>query len=366
MKPITILICSVLLILSSCNPSINSSIREIDVIEQPVAGDLSTLIQSYEVLLLDKKPDAYISNPGRIIYTDSLILIKNESNQSIVIFNNTGEYLSTISKRGRGPEEYLYISDFTYDPNDKIITIYDSEKAKYFNLEGKFISETKLGFRPSKALNIGSCCTLIEKVMPSGDSISDFHLRLFDKEFNTVSARLPIQPLSGPGFGTEGQTYRTSINGDHAYFFSYFGDTIYHINNQYISPVYALKYHSNIITVTDGTGNYNVDPLTSLRYLSYFEIGEINLLYYSLDNNHYCFVFNSSDNTTKLYNSTFKIRDTFKDHGNILIDAIHLDSFIEKNDANKTKCKNIELLNKALKEQTEGFQCIVRLKLSNL
>jgi len=366
MKPITILICSVLLIISSCNPNINRSIREIDVIEHPVSEDLSKLIQSYEVLLLDKNPDAYISNPGRTIYTDSLILIKNESNQSIVIFNNTGEYLSTISKRGRGPKEYLYISDFTYDPIHKIITIYDSEKAKFFNLEGKFISETKLGFRPSKATNIGSGCTLIEKVMPSGDSISDFYLRLFDKEFNTISARLPIRPLSGPGFGTEGQTYRTSINGDHAYFFSYFGDTIYHINNKHIKPAYVLNYHSNIITVTDGTDNYNVDPITSLRYLSYFEIGEINLLYYSMDHNPYCFVFNSSDNTTKLFKSTFKISDTFKESGNIMIDAIHLDNFIEKNDPNKTKCKNLELLNKALEEQTEGFQCIVRLKLTNL
>jgi hypothetical protein len=354
-------------ILTCCQPEKSSElVVDINIPDPPASENLSSLIDSYEIISLDNNPDAYIENPSRTILCDSLFLIKNESNQSILIFNYLGRYIKSISKRGRGPNEYLYITDFTYNPTENSVSIYDNDKIKKYSLDGEFISEIKLGLRPNKATRIDLNHTIIEKVMPTGDSISDFYIRLVDNDFKTKSARLPLKPLTGPGFGTEGQNFRTSINGDHAYFFSYFGDTVYHINSQSIKPAFAFKYKRKIITVTNGTGNYDVDPNEALRYLSFFEIGDLNLLYYSFKNIGYCFVFNTSNNNSKLYKSTFLIRDSFNNQASLLIDAMSLDRFIELNDPEKKKCQNLTVLNAALKDQIKGFQCIIKIKFSEL
>jgi hypothetical protein len=353
-------------ILTFCNTNKSGLIKVIDVIDNPISGDLASLIDSYEIILLDRNPDAYIRNPSRCIYIDSLILIKNESNQSIVVFNSSGKYLISISKRGRGPNEYLYISDFTFDPTERTISIYDNDIVKKFNLEGEYLSENKIGFRPHRVTMLEPNFTIIEKVMPTGDSISDFYIRLLGKDFKTISARLPIKPLSGPGFGTEGQNFRTSLNGNHAYFFSYFGDTIYHIDNKSIEPVYSFNYHRKIITVTDGSGNYNTDPNEALRYLSYFEIGKLNLLFYSINSTRFCFAFNPSNNSSKLFNATFMLRDAINNQGNLLMDAMSLGKFLELNDPKKIKCVNQKLLDDALADPTKDFQCLVRIKFTEL
>jgi len=353
-------------ILTCCRPEKIGLVVDINVIDPPASENLSSLIDSYKIIALDNSPDAYIKNPSRTIFCDSLILIKNESNQSIVIFNYLGKYLKSISKRGRGPNEYLYITDFTFNPIDKTVSIYDSDKEKKFNLDGEFISEIKLGFRPNKATRLDPNYTILEKVIPSGDSISDFYIRLVNEDFKTKSALLPIKPLTGPGFGTEGQNFRTLINGDHAYFFSYFGDTVYHIDSKSIRPAFAFKYKRKIITITDGTGEYNVDPKEALRYLSFFEIGDLNLLFYNFKNIGYCFAFNSSNNNSKLLKSTFMIREIVNNQANLLIDAMSLDKFVELNDPDKKRCLNLTVLNAALTAPTKDFQCIIKIKFSEL
>lgn len=352
--------------LHSCNPNQNATVKEINIPAPTTSEALSTLIDSYIIIPLDRKPEAYIANAARTIYTDSLILIKNESNQSILIFKNEGTFLNSISKRGRGPREYIYISDFTYDPTDKVITIYDGEKAKMYSLNGEFISESNLGFRAGKTVRLDGEHTILEKVIPSGDTLSDYYIRVVNEAFNTTAARCPIKPLSGPGFGVEGQTNRTMLNGDHAYFFSYFGDTVYHINKSSITPAFAFDYKKDIITIHNGSGVYDVDPENSLRYLSYFETGDLNLLFFKYQNKGYCFAFNSSNNNSRLYNSNFIIRDSYKNHGYILTDAGNIIQFTESADPLKERCLNLETLDSVLNETNADFQCIVKIKFKEL
>jgi len=367
MRPIQITVIFILLnVLTCCHPEKNVLIREINVIDPPTSENLSSLIDSYEIIQLDRIPDAYIANPGRTFYTDSLILIKNGSNQNIVIFDNNGKYLNSIDKRGRGPNEYLYITDFTFNTDDKTVSIYDNDKLKKYNLDGEYISEYNLGFRPSKVTELDTKYSIIEKVMPSGDSISDFYIRLVNDDFKTIVARNPLKPLSGPGFGTEGQNFRTSLNGDHAYFFSYTGDTVYHINHNSIKPVIAFKFKRNIITITNGTGEYDVDPNEALRYLSFFEIGDLNLLFYNFKNEDYCFAFNSSNSNSKLYRSNFGVSNVYDKRANILIDAFYLEEFIEKNDPEKERCLNITVLEAIINDSIKDFQCVVKIKFKEL
>jgi hypothetical protein len=334
-------------------------VKNIHVTSSPVAGELSSLIESYEVIPLDNNPSAYIRNPAREIFTDSLILIL-DGDKKIVVFDRYGKYLNSISKQGRGPTEYLFINDFSYNASDRLVSILDKDRIKKFNLNGDFINETRLGFNPSRITNLSPDLYIIEKKIPSGDSISDYYIRLVNEDLTTISARLPIKPLGGPGFGTEGQNVRTIINGDHAFFFSYFADTVYHIDNKSIRPVYSFNYDKKIIAVTNGTGEYDFDTDQAYRYLSYFEFEDLNLLFYLFRNNAYCLAFNASTSISKLYNTTFIIRNVADGKGILLIDSMTLGRLIEGFDPDKTKCSNPDILDNVLVENESGGQYIIK------
>jgi hypothetical protein len=337
----------------------NGRVRRVLVKDSPVDGELSALIESYEILLLDNNPIAYIRNPGRKVFTDSLILI-SDGGKRIVIFDNYGRFLSTISKQGRGPEEYQYINDFFYNHTERMVSIIDNDKIRRYKLNGDFVSEKRIGFRVNRISIFGPGSYIIEKVMPSGDQTTDYYIRLTGMDFKTKSARFPLKPLSGPGFGTEGQNYRTQINGSHAYFFSYFGDTVYHIDNKSIRPVYAFKYDKKIITVTDGTGEYDFDPDQAYRYLSYFETGDLNLLFFFYQERAYTFVFNASGSIMRLYNTSFTIGEVDGGKGVILSDIMTLGERIDRIDRGKTKCINREVLERALSDKENGSQCFIK------
>jgi hypothetical protein len=349
------------LTLTFCRSDTKGFVKEIHVKNSPVSGDLSSIIKSIEIVPLDNDPDAYINNTGRAIFSDTLILIKNESNQKIVIFNSSGKYLKSISKRGRGPGEYQFFSDFSFNPLDKLISVYEGNKIKRYNMDGDFIDEITLDNRPSKATRLNQDLMILEKVMPTGDPKNDFYITLVDNKLKTIDARYPIKPLDGPGFGTEGQNYRMLINGKHAYFYSYFGDTVYHIDSKSIKPVYSLKYDKNIIIVSNGTGKYDTDPNDSYRQLSFFEVDDLNLLFYTYKGTGYCFAFNSLTGKSRLYNRTFSIRDVIDGKGIILINSMSLKNFFEKYDPDKLKIKNLKVLEKAIKDSENDFQCIIKI-----
>lgn len=342
------------------------NVKVIRVTSSSAAGELSSLIKSYEIIPLDDNPEAYIKNPLREIFSDSLILIHDGFAQKIVIFNKSGKYINSISKKGRAPNEYLYITDFSFNPTDRLVSVIDRDKIKRYNLNGEFLDETKVAFQLGKMTKISPDLTILEKVIPSEDQSSNFYIRLIDQNFKTIDARFPIKPLNGPGFGTEGQNFRTIINGDHAFFFSFFGDTVYHIDQKAIKPVYSFNYDKKIITVTNGTGQYDTDPDQALRYLSFFEIKDLNLLFYTFKKKGYCFAFNSTNTKSRLYESSFSIRDVFEGKGIILYDSMYLGKLIEKIDPAKSKCINKVILGRILQKTEDASQTIIKIDFSNL
>lgn len=349
----------------ACNSPENELVKKIHVTDSPVVGELSSLIKSYEIIPLDNNLIAYIQSPAREIFTDSLILIM-DGDKKIIIFNRSGKYINSISKQGKGPNEYLFINDFFYNASDGLVSIIDNDKIKRFNLKGDFINETNIGFKTGRITKLSLDLYIIENSLPSGDSTTDYHIRLVNEDFITKFSRMPIKPLRCPGFGTEGQNYRTLINGNHAYFFSYFGDTVYHIDHRSIRPVYSFDYDKKIITVTEGTGEYDIDPDQAYRYLSYFELTDLNLLFYIFKKNIYCLAFNASNSNSRLYNTSFIFRDVVDGKGILLLNSMMLGDVIEKLDPDKTKCANPEILDKALMDNENGSQCIIKVSFMQL
>lgn len=324
---------------------------------------MQSAIKSYTILRLDNQPDAYIPFISKFILTDQYLLFKNEAKQSIVIYDKSGKYNSSISKKGRGPGEYLYISDFMFDESTKEITICDNDRLKKYSFNGDFLSEQKFDSRISKILRMADGNLVSEKSLPTDNPQTNFHLRILSNKLEVLDKRLPIIQSGGPGFGIEGQTYRTALNKDYVYFFSYTGDTIFHISGNIIKPVYLLKYDRKIITTTDGTGTYKSDPNESYRQLGYYEIGDISLLLFNYKDKGYCFSFNQQTGQSKSFFTRFPVQGVYNNKLVMITNSMNLKQTIERIDSEKSKCKNKSDLYNALQNYKDDFQTIILVNL---
>jgi len=308
-------------------------VKNINVKYTPGAGDISSLIKAYEVLPLDANPEANVKNPCRVIFTDSLILIMDGTQNKIMILNRKGKFINAIAKKGRGPGEYNYIDDFFFNSVDRVVNIVERDKIKSYNIKGEFVKEVSLGFNPMRISFLNSDSYIIEKGIPVDNPEYDYYIRLTNKSFKTKSSRLPLKQLTGTGFGIEGQIYRTIVTGKNAYFFSYTGDTVYHINNERILPAFAINYDKKTTIIRDGTNNPKVDE--TYRYLSYFELQELNMLFYTFRKENFCHVFNPGNLSAKTYKTPFVLKGVADGKGVLLTNSISLGKLIELFDPGK-------------------------------
>ena len=98
------------------------------------------------VPLSDNGMDDYMfSGFDKVICKNNNIYILDQLNRKIVIFNHAGNPIMSFSRRGRGPEEYLQITDFDVSEDGSIL-ILDGQKdilIKY-DKEGRFVNATPL------------------------------------------------------------------------------------------------------------------------------------------------------------------------------------------------------------------------------
>jgi len=342
----------------SCREHPKNLLKEYTISTDNLTDSLHSSIKSYSILKLDNQSDAYFKFVTRFIISDQYLLFKDESKQSIIIYDKTGKYINSITKKCRGPGEYLYISDFMFDEKTKEITICDRDKLKKYSFVGDFISEQRFETEISRITGMKSGNLVAEKGLPSDNPQTDYHLKVLNSTLEVVDKRLPIIPTGGPGFGIEGQTYRTALNKDYAYFFSYSGDTIYHISNSKIEAVYLLKYDRDIITTNDGTGTYKSDPEESYRQLSYYELGDISLLTFNYKNKGYCFSFNQLSGQTKCFYKIFPVHGAYNNQLVIVANSMSLNEIIKRIDPGGNRCKNRSDLDNALQNQADDFQVV--------
>jgi len=108
------------------------------------------IIESASYIFLDS--EFLIGNISRILFFGENIYIHDKVTDRIVAFSMKGKYLFHIDQKGKGPMEYLKLSDFTIDESKNNILIYDESSHKilsYSIAKQKFIDEHKINFYPT-------------------------------------------------------------------------------------------------------------------------------------------------------------------------------------------------------------------------
>lgn len=108
------------------------------------------LLDNVNYIFLDEK--FLIGSVSRILFFNNKILIHDKIGERIVAFDMAGGYLFHINNKGKGPLEYLKISDFTIDKLNNEIIIYDDRSHKIIRYsidKDKYIKEIKVEFYPT-------------------------------------------------------------------------------------------------------------------------------------------------------------------------------------------------------------------------
>lgn len=198
---------------------INESVNISDFAESIRVIRLSndSIVRDIEKLLID--------NDGNFFMIDS-------KGTSLQKYDRNGKFVSQISRRGKGPGEYLEIYDFDID-NDRII-VYDSNRddLMYFDMEGNFLSIEPTGldyYLSFAAVNdtIYAC---------HGGSYTDIILN--GKKFYES----PRRSSSEEGLNYIHSDHQLPKNGDEVYWERVYNDTLYRVTAKGVEPAFIIDF----------------------------------------------------------------------------------------------------------------------------
>jgi len=126
------------LILFSCTNS-KSDFVEIDITSAFEQADDDLFVKDYidslKYVFLETNESALIGEITKLVATEEFIIILNDNSDQLFVFSITGKHIKTINAKGNGPSEYLIITDFHFDPQEKKIFVLDSGHKRVISYE---------------------------------------------------------------------------------------------------------------------------------------------------------------------------------------------------------------------------------------
>jgi hypothetical protein len=110
--------------------------------------DISAFIDTVKFVTLEYCKESLIGNIASVVVFENRIYIFDNITYSILVFNLDGEYISKISRIGRGPGEYIQLDFFDIDFDHRQIVLTDlmGYWVLRYDLIGNFISRKKIPF----------------------------------------------------------------------------------------------------------------------------------------------------------------------------------------------------------------------------
>ena len=106
-------------------------------ISQVQTAKLSQQAEKITYIPLETHPKGLIGRVYKIEYANNHLFIQDDQN-TIFVFTDQGKYRSTINFHGKGPGEFVNISDFTIDPDHQEVLILAGSKILRFDFNAKF------------------------------------------------------------------------------------------------------------------------------------------------------------------------------------------------------------------------------------
>ncbi|MDR0726247.1 MAG: 6-bladed beta-propeller [Prevotellaceae bacterium] len=148
-----------LCLLVACNTKNNANKSHIEVVPSSIVIDIdkiekkdtiyaSSIFRKVNTIILEDSDNAIIGViNGMQIFDNFIFVLDSWKAKRLFVFNREGKYIRQIGNSGHGPGEYISISDFCIDPNNRKIYVLDDWKhtiLSYSVDDGKYIGSIKL------------------------------------------------------------------------------------------------------------------------------------------------------------------------------------------------------------------------------
>lgn len=154
---------------------------------------LSSLVSDVSVLTLDYNEESTIGEIVKLKIHDEKIYIRDKYQSSIAVFDINGRFLNRIGMQGRGPREYIALSDFDISEMTGHILIHDNSTQKIYTFlsDGTFVKEIQM---PFAADQIAVWKDLIYMYRFNPPKFSNFSLNIYDTLGNPKGKYFESEP----------------------------------------------------------------------------------------------------------------------------------------------------------------------------
>lgn len=213
-------------------------------------SNLSEIASDIEYIPLQTIESSLISSIDKVVITDDNIYVNNRG-ADIMCFDKIGNFISKLSKGGRGPGEYTFIQDFDISSDNKNLILLSNGKILCYNING-----TEFLF--SKSIDLYEGVLRISFVPGTGNVLlsngpwfgNESTLNLI---INLDGDTLFLKPNCykyeklGPGFRALNDAIQYKLS-DKVCFKEGFSDTIFYVNSKTdkLSPHLILDSHGTV------------------------------------------------------------------------------------------------------------------------
>ena len=184
---------------------------------------------------------------------DRIYVIDKSIKEEVYIFDNNGKFINNISKKGKGPKEYSYLSGADINEKGDVI-IYDRARRQmmYFDKNGHYINKNNLiDYRNNEFVIIENDIFLFYMHCP-GFSLQNEEILITDNDGKIIKSFIERETLSD-------EQGRFSINNyfckkdNGVYFIPVFSDKILKIKNGELSLAFDFNISDEMASFADVT-----------------------------------------------------------------------------------------------------------------
>ena len=110
---------------------------------------LDSLIADVEFLKLGKTGNVLIGQVNKLWVTEQHVIVADKrTSQAIFIFDREGNAQAVINRLGRGPQEYIELTDVILTPDKEKVVVLDNRKQKllYYSMNGDYLYDKDIPF----------------------------------------------------------------------------------------------------------------------------------------------------------------------------------------------------------------------------
>lgn len=285
----------------------SAQIKKEDVIQVKIdagqfksSGNVSDYLEVVKLIPLETTMECLIGEIDKVVQYRNNIYVFDSKTYKLLWFDGSGKFLGQIGQRGKGPGEYLELSDFEVDTINGLICLPDFHKVHIFSTDGKWIKSVSTDFMAG-SVSISANHEFIFYGAGRNDKIiktdSDFKVIRSFFPFSSAYRLDPFYPLA---------TYA-----GRNIFHLPFCDTLYTLDGVKPNPLIYLDFsgmnftkrdfdrlplndQQNLFDYLKASGKYmHCNGFLPVKDQAYIGINKSNAAYwgfYNLSTNHYSFV----------------------------------------------------------------------------